>query len=125
SVFFQMVLTATCTAVRETWGFDLVQEKSAPGLYTAQGRKIASIGVMAKQFFTSSGVALNVSNDLRTFSFINPCGYPGLEMTTIEREGGDPGRTNDYVAQWTRLFVAGLEESGSTAGHTAAQGIPA
>lgn len=119
STFFQNVLSVTQDAVLETWGIPLHIKPDAPGLYTKSGKKIASIGVMAKRFFTSSGIALNVSNNLSTFAHINPCGVPGLEMTTIEREGGDPSRLPSYARTWAREFLLGLEQS------PALQGAPA
>ena len=49
-------------------------------------RKLASIGVHAKDWVTSHGVALNVENDLSTFGHVVPCGIDGVEMTTVARE---------------------------------------
>ena len=57
------------------------------GVWT-RGRKIASIGIHVKQWVTSHGFALNVTNDLAQFARIVPCGIPGVEMTSVEREGG-------------------------------------
>jgi len=53
------------------------------------GRKIASIGVHVKQWVTWHGFALNVTTDLSAFERIVPCGIPGVEMTSVERELGD------------------------------------
>jgi len=57
------------------------------GVWTG-GRKIASIGVHVKQWVTWHGFALNVTTDLAEFARIVPCGIPGVEMTSVEREGG-------------------------------------
>lgn len=51
-----------------------------------EGRKLASIGVHARDWVTWHGVALNVENDLRTFDFVVPCGIDGVQMTTVARE---------------------------------------
>jgi len=59
------------------------------GVWTSAGkRKIASIGVHVKQWVTWHGFALNVTTDLSGFDRIVPCGIAGVEMTSIEREGG-------------------------------------
>ena len=60
------------------------------GVWTGagEGRKIASIGVHVKQWVTWHGFALNVTTDLAQFERIVPCGIPGVEMTSVEREGG-------------------------------------
>lgn len=54
-----------------------------PGVYTPNGKKIASLGLRIKNGATYHGVALNVNMDLSPFSQINPCGYAGLQMTQV------------------------------------------
>lgn len=49
-------------------------------------RKIASIGVHARDWVTWHGFAINVSTDLSLFDLIIPCGITGVEMTSIEKE---------------------------------------
>ena len=55
------------------------------GVWT-NGRKIASIGVHARDWVTWHGFALNVTTDLSYFDFIVPCGIAGVEMTSIAKE---------------------------------------
>lgn len=55
------------------------------GVWT-NGRKIASIGVHARDWVTWHGFALNVSTDLSYFDLMVPCGIPEVTMTSIERE---------------------------------------
>jgi len=55
-----------------------------------RGRKIASIGVALRRWVTWHGFAVNVGADLGGFQPITPCGIAGVEMTSVEREGG-PG----------------------------------
>ena len=55
------------------------------GVWTG-GRKIASIGVHARDWVTWHGFALNVSTDLSYFDLIVPCGIPDVTMTSIARE---------------------------------------
>ena len=50
------------------------------------GRKLASIGVHARDWVTWHGVALNVHNDLATFSHIVPCGIDQVVVSTVARE---------------------------------------
>jgi len=57
------------------------------GVWT-RGRKIASIGIHVKQWVTWHGFALNVTTDLTHFERIVPCGIQGVEMTSVDREGG-------------------------------------
>ena len=52
----------------------------APGVYV-QTAKIAALGLRVRRGCCYHGVALNVNMDLAPFSEIDPCGYPGLEVT--------------------------------------------
>ena len=54
--------------------------REAPGVYVA-GRKLAAIGLRVRRGCSYHGIAVNVSMDLTAFARINPCGYPGLEVT--------------------------------------------
>ena len=55
------------------------------GVWTS-GRKIASIGVHARQWVTWHGFALNVTTDLSYFDMLVPCGIANVTMTSVERE---------------------------------------
>jgi lipoyl(octanoyl) transferase len=57
------------------------------GVWT-RGKKIASIGVHARDWVTWHGFALNVTTDLSYFDLIVPCGIAGVTMTSIARELG-------------------------------------
>jgi lipoyl(octanoyl) transferase len=55
------------------------------GVWT-RGRKIASIGVHARDWVTWHGFALNVATDLSYFDVMVPCGIEAVTMTSIARE---------------------------------------
>ena len=55
----------------------------APGVYV-DGKKIASIGLRISKGKTYHGISINVDMDLTPFSYINPCGYEGLEVAQIK-----------------------------------------
>lgn len=56
--------------------------ENAHGIYI-NNKKIASLGLRIKQGKTYHGIAINTNMDLTPFSYINPCGYSGLEMCQI------------------------------------------
>ena len=88
------------------------QKADEPGLRPANRpmeRKIASIGVHAKQWVTWHGFALNVSTDLSFFDLIVPCGITGVEMTSIERETGTRVGLPEATQAVVRAFEAVFE----------------
>ncbi len=117
SAVFRDWLALTADSVREVWGIELRSREEAPGLYTRDGAKIASIGLMFKSFFTSFGLAVNIANDLKTFAHIHPCGYADLNMTSVARETGDPALTGRFVDAWSRRFAVWLARGYTEANH--------
>jgi len=67
--------------------FDIAAERvpKLTGVWT-NGRKIASIGVHARDWVTWHGFALNVTTELSYFDVMVPCGIPEVSMTSVERE---------------------------------------
>jgi lipoyl(octanoyl) transferase len=60
--------------------------------------KIAALGIKVSRHCTYHGVALNVAMDLRPFSNINPCGYPGLQTVDLSTIG--------VTARWDEVAEA-------------------
>jgi len=58
------------------------------GVWIENKRKICAIGMHCSRWVTSHGFALNVSNDLKEFSYIIPCGITNKEVTSISQETG-------------------------------------
>ncbi len=82
-----------------TLGVPATRRAGLTGVWTATDRKIASIGVHARDWVTWHGFALNVTTDLSYFDLMVPCGIPGVEMTSIARElGAAPPGVTDVVA---------------------------
>jgi lipoyl(octanoyl) transferase len=73
--------------IRAVARYGIVGERNPryTGVWTAE-RKLASIGVHARDWVTWHGFALNVSTDLAFFDLIVPCGIPAVTMTSMERE---------------------------------------
>jgi lipoyl(octanoyl) transferase len=75
----------------------------APGVYV-DGAKLASVGLRVRRGGSYHGLALNVNMDLEPFRRINPCGYPGLQMTQLAALGG-PGDVQQVGDEFTPLFL--------------------
>jgi lipoate-protein ligase B len=73
--------------IRAVAPFGIVAERIAgkTGIWT-HDRKLASIGVHARQWVTWHGFALNVTTDLSYFDLMVPCGIPGARMTSVEQQ---------------------------------------
>jgi lipoyl(octanoyl) transferase len=77
---------------------------------SSAARKIASIGVHARDWVTWHGFALNVTTDLSYFDLIVPCGIAGVTMTSIARELGRAAVSMHEVEQRVAERVAGVFE---------------
>jgi len=92
------------------------------GVWT-HGRKIASIGVHARDWVTWHGFALNVTTDLSYFDLMVPCGIQSVTMTSISREMADASRLTmeqveaSVVEAFGRVFE--LSPSANPVAHSA------
>jgi lipoate-protein ligase B len=93
--------------IRALAPFGIAAERSAgqTGVWT-QGRKLASIGVHARDWVTWHGFALNVTTDLSYFDLMVPCGIAEVEMTSVAREIGAVADLDDEARQ---QVMAGFE----------------
>jgi len=78
----------------------------APGVYV-NGAKLASVGLRVRRGGSYHGLALNVNMDLEPFRRINPCGYPGLQVTQLAALGG-PSDVQQVAAEFEPLFCTQL-----------------
>ncbi|HJQ52369.1 MAG TPA: lipoyl(octanoyl) transferase LipB [Gemmatimonadaceae bacterium] len=84
--YLRKIEEALINALAE-YGIPAERNTAYTGVWT-RGRKIASIGVHARDWVTWHGFALNVTTDLSFFDLIVPCGIDGVVMTSIAREIG-------------------------------------
>ena len=68
------------------YGIDANAREDAPGVYVG-GAKIAALGLRVRNGCCYHGLSLNVDMDLTPFGAIDPCGYPGLEVTQLRDLG--------------------------------------
>lgn len=72
------------------WNIGAERRAGAPGVYVA-GAKVAALGIRVRRGCTFHGLAFNVAMDLAPFGRINPCGYQGLQVTSVLDLGGPSG----------------------------------
>ena len=76
-------LEQSIVATLSQWDIDSAPEPKAPGVYVS-GAKIASLGLKISRGCSYHGLSINVNPDLTPFRDINPCGYAGLEVTSMQ-----------------------------------------
>ena len=69
------------------WNIAAVRRDGAPGVYVNEA-KVAALGIRVRRGCTFHGLAFNVAMDLEPFARINPCGYAGLQVTSVLDLGG-------------------------------------
>ena len=79
------------------WNIAAGRRDGAPGVYV-DGAKIAALGIRVRRGCSFHGLAFNVAMDLEPFGRINPCGYAGLQVTSmVELLGGPADSSLDAV----------------------------
>ena len=68
------------------YGLEANGSVDAPGVYVA-GAKVAALGLRVRNGCCFHGLSLNVDMDLSPFRSIDPCGYPGLQVTQLHDLG--------------------------------------
>ena len=67
-------------------GLEAGRRPEAPGVYVG-GAKIAALGLRVRSGCCYHGMSLNIDLDLSPFSWIDPCGYAGLAVTSVVEQG--------------------------------------
>ena len=96
-------------AVIDLLGPRAERKSGAPGVYVG-GAKIAALGIRVVRGRSYHGLALNVDMDLAPFAAIDPCGYPGLQVTQTKDIGVKQDR-NQLETLLVKNLVAGLENA--------------
>jgi lipoyl(octanoyl) transferase len=76
------LIESSLIAVLASYGVEAQLRKGAPGVYVGD-RKIAALGLRVRKGGSLHGLSFNVDMDLGPFSYINPCGYAGMEVTQL------------------------------------------
>ncbi len=64
------------------WDITAGRRPGAPGVYVGDA-KIAALGIRVRRGCSFHGLAFNIDMDLAPFQRINPCGYAGLQVTSM------------------------------------------
>jgi lipoyl(octanoyl) transferase len=69
-----------------TAGIDARGDQARPGVYVGDA-KIAALGLRVRNGCCYHGLSFNVDPDLAAFEAIDPCGHPGLAVTSARNLG--------------------------------------
>ena len=72
------------------WNIGAARREGAPGVYV-NGAKVMALGIRVRRGCTFHGLAFNIAMDLSPYQRINPCGYEGLQVTSVLDLGGPAG----------------------------------
>jgi lipoyl(octanoyl) transferase len=100
------LLENSVITILKSHGIKAEAKKDAPGVYVNEA-KIAALGLRLKKDYCYHGLSLNVEMDLTPFSFIDPCGYAGLETTQLKTIGIQE-TTENIANQLVNIFQAQL-----------------
>lgn len=101
------VIEQAMIAALAQYGLQAVAKAEAPGVYI-QGRKIGSVGLRIKKGCSYHGLSLNNNMDLTPFSYINPCGYQGLQVTQLADLGVNI-KTNELAVPVVNSIINALK----------------
>ncbi|MDG1773158.1 MAG: lipoyl(octanoyl) transferase LipB [Oceanicoccus sp.] len=95
----------------------------APGVYVqaGQGAKIAQLGLRVRKGCSFHGLSLNRDMDMEPFQRINPCGYAGMEVTSMHLELAEPPSYEQLSGQLIEQLASDL---GYTECRTISDGQP-
>lgn len=99
-----------------SYGVAAGPREGLPGVWVGRDdalpRKLGALGVRVERGITYHGIALNVTTELHDFELIDPCGMPGVGVTSIAREARWPaGRSapsTESVAEAAERFAGAL-----------------
>jgi lipoyl(octanoyl) transferase len=96
-------------AVIDLVGARAERRPGAPGVYVG-GAKLAALGIRVKRGRAYHGLAINVDVDLAPFAAIDPCGYPGLQVTRL-RDLGSAENATQVGERLARMLVQRLDHA--------------
>lgn len=69
------------------------------------GKKIASLGLGFRRWVSLHGLAFNINPDLKFFSYIHPCGFKDIEMTSLVKESGQKVNISEVKGALSQIIL--------------------
>lgn len=84
-VDFVHALEEVMLQTAEVWGIKAGRNSTNHGIWVGN-LKLGSLGIALRKGISFHGLALNVNLDLTPFTWIQPCGLQGVQMTSMAKE---------------------------------------
>jgi lipoate-protein ligase B len=97
-------IEAVVIAVLGAYGVEARTVEGLTGVWTADRRKIGSIGIHVSRGVTTHGFAVNVNNDLQPFEWVVPCGIDHCRMSSVARERREAVDLQDFARRVCEEF---------------------
>ena len=105
-----------CASIREAlvhYGIEAMEGHGRLSGVWVDNMKIAAVGYALRRVrnclrtmvATTHGFALYVLDEMENFSYINPCGMPGMKLTNMERILGHPIDFTELREHYVRAFA--------------------
>lgn len=82
-------LEAVMIHLAARWGAHAERRPENRGVWVG-AKKLGSVGIAVRKHIAFHGLAFNAAVDLTPFSWIDPCGLSGVQMTSLSIETGNP-----------------------------------
>jgi lipoyl(octanoyl) transferase len=108
--FIHFFRDSIAKSIWNVWEISVIDRVDSPGLYLQDHpeKKLVSFGIYFKSFFTSFGAAINIENNLDTFTWINPCGGRAENIVSIQSLKRDPSRKSQFRQSLFHQLKIGL-----------------
>ncbi len=91
------------------FNIDSFRDEEKEGIWVLNNnkvQKIGFIGIHVRRYCTMHGLSINIEkNVIEKFSLINPCGYKGLQVTSLESILGTPPVLKDFISCFVEEFL--------------------
>ena len=122
---FVRALEAAMAETCASYGVEADRRAGQPGCWVDPDgpapRKVGALGIRVERGVSYHGIALNVTTDLADFELIDPCGMPGVVVTSIAAEAGWPDASpttasvREAADRFAGAFIRALDAAGDAA----------
>lgn len=103
-----VLLKAALTTLDKNYKIKAATHSDSPGLYTANGNKIVSVGCNIQRAISSYGIGMNVDPEMKFLNTFTMCGLEGVQATSIATETGLKPTMKEVADQYAKQLALRL-----------------